>query len=132
MAESGRERSLERRKGFDIQRITRDGDDLAANVGYILYLVGLFTAIPTLVAVIVAYVARGASPEWLRTHHTFLIRTFWIHLAGTVVGVLLIWILIGWIILPIVWIWAFVRMVKGLLLLNRQQAIPRPESWGLG
>lgn len=47
---------------------------------YILYLVGTLVSVTHFVAVILAYVARGAAQDWLKSHYAFQIRTFWIGL----------------------------------------------------
>ncbi|NLG74719.1 MAG: hypothetical protein GX535_00625, partial [Xanthomonadaceae bacterium] len=51
-----------------------------AKIIYVLYLVGLLTALTSLVGVVMAYIYRDEAPDWLKTHYTFQIRTFWLML----------------------------------------------------
>jgi uncharacterized membrane protein len=56
------------------------GDDerMLAMVIYILYLVPF--GVTHIVGLVLAYVSRESAPDWLRSHYTFQIRTFWIGL----------------------------------------------------
>ena len=60
-----------------------------ANLVYILYLLALVVGITAIIGVVMAYINRNAAPDWLKTHYTFQIRTFWISLLYTVIGVVL-------------------------------------------
>ena len=103
-----------------------------ANLVYILYLVALAVGITAIVGVVMAYLNRDAAPEWLKTHYTFQIRTFWISLLYTVIGVVLAFVVIGFLFLALALIWYVVRCVKGMQLLSRNQPIAAPESWMFG
>jgi uncharacterized membrane protein len=103
-----------------------------ANLVYILYLVALVVGITAIIGVVMAYMNRSAAPDWLKTHYTFQIRTFWISLLYTVIGVVLIFVVIGFVILALALIWYVVRCVKGMQLLGQNQPIANPESWMLG
>ena len=70
---------------------------------YILYLAGLVIGISGLVAIVLAYINRGKSEAWIETHYTWAIRTFWISLAGFILGALLLIVGIGFVI------WAEIR-----------------------
>jgi len=108
---------------------------------YALYLLGFATGgITTIVGVILAHAQQSAASEAMRTHYTFLIRTFWgfllLCLAGGVlfgVGAILAFILIGFPIMAVAWliwtgatVWFVVRCVVGLVHLSRGDAYPRP------
>jgi uncharacterized membrane protein len=99
---------------------------------YILYLVGFLTGITVLIGVIIAYLQRDETDRIHWSHFQFQIRTFWIGLLYLVLGALTIHIVIGAFIL--IWwaIWTLIRCVKGLLILNRGNAIPVPNSWWFG
>jgi uncharacterized membrane protein len=92
--------------------------DLATLV-YVLQAVGFAVGITWIVAVIINYVkidvTRGS---WLETHFNWQIRTFWFGLVGWIVGMVTAMILIGWVILAVVTLWAIYRVVKGWLYLN--------------
>jgi uncharacterized membrane protein len=99
---------------------------------YILYLVGFLTGITVLIGVIIAYLQRDETDRISWSHFQFQITTFWIGLVYFCVGLLTIHIVIGALIL--IWwaIWTLIRCVKGLLILNRGNAIPIPNSWWFG
>ena len=100
-----------------------------ANLVYILYLVGLVVGITGIVGLIMAYMNRSAAPAWVQSHYTFQIRTFWIGVLGSVIGIALSFILIGFLVLAAVAIWFIIRCVKGMQYVGRREADPKPESW---
>jgi uncharacterized membrane protein len=103
-----------------------------AFVIYILYLahfVPVVGWVATIVGLVLAYVERDTAPEWLKSHFTFQIRTFWIGLLYTVVSIMLCLILIGFPLLLVTWIWFIVRCALGLSRLLRDEPYPTPESW---
>jgi uncharacterized membrane protein len=105
-----------------------------AFVVYVLYLVGYFTGITTVIGVIIAYLQRASasSSSILRSHNTFQLRTFWIGLLYLVVGLLLLHFGVGVLVLLWWFVWSLVRNIKGLLTLNRNEPIANPESWMFG
>ena len=96
----------------------KKGKDLALLV-YILQAVGLVIGLTWIVAVIINYVKRDdVRGTWIESHFDWQIKTFWIALAGWIVGVATAFILIGWLILLAVTVWSIYRVVKGWLALN--------------
>lgn len=104
-----------------------------ALIVYVLYLVGYVTGwITAVVGVIIAHVqVRDADPV-LASHYRFQIRTFWIGLLYLVIGGVLVWVLVGFLVLAWWFVWSLVRNVKGLLLLNEGRPIADPGSWMFG
>ncbi len=98
-----------------------------AMVIYILYLVP--AGITHIVGVILAYVSRTTAPDWLKTHYTLQIRTFWIGLLYFVISCALCAILIGIPLLAAVLVWFVLRCAIGLSRLSRGEPYPTPESW---
>ncbi len=99
-------------------------------VVYALHLAGLLSAGMTgFVGVVLAYVSKGAAPEWLQSHYVFQIRTFWLSLLFAVIGCVLLPVGIGFVILPAVGIWVAVRCILGLSWLLKGQAYPTPRNW---
>jgi uncharacterized membrane protein len=98
-------------------------------VVYALYLVGLFNGLTAVVGVILAYVSKGAAPEWMQSHYVFQIRTFWLSLLFAVIGGVLTVVGIGFVILAAIWVWIAVRSILGLSWLLKGQAYPTPRSW---
>jgi len=96
----------------------------------LLYLASFVTGITGLVGVVLAFVWRGEpKAEWEVSHYDYLIRTFWIFLIGTIVGVILTIVLIGIPILIAVSVLVVVRCVMSLLAAQKRLPMPNPGSW---
>lgn len=81
-----------------------------------LYLVSLVIGLTGIVGVILAYLWRGdAVGDPMGTHFDRQIRTFWIALAGGVIGLLTTWLLIGFLIIAAAVIYLAVMSVVGLM-----------------
>jgi uncharacterized membrane protein len=100
-----------------------------ANIVYILYLVGLIVGITSLVGIVMAYINRGAAPEWVQTHFRYQIRTFWIGLLFGIIAIATMIILIGWVIMAFVVVWWVVRCIKGFQAIGSGQPIENPATW---
>ena len=98
-----------------------------ALIVYILYLVP--AGVTHIVGLILAYVARDSAPPWLQSHYTYLIRTFWMGLLYFIIAIVLCALLIGFALLPLVFVWFVVRCAVGLMRLFRNEPIARPETW---
>lgn len=112
----------------DLNRIANNTMTLP-RVIYGLYAIAVVTGFPMLIGLIVAYVARRESPDWLASHYSFLIRTFWYGLVLMVVGGLTFILGVGMFILGLMPIWYVVRIVRGAMLMENQQPVPDPKSW---
>jgi uncharacterized membrane protein len=96
---------------------------------YVLYLASLVTGgLTAIVGVVLAYINRDTAPDFLKSHYTFQIRTFWIGLIAYLVSFALIIVLIGFPLLLAVTIWLVVRCALGLSRLLRSEAYPTPDS----
>lgn len=112
-------------------------------ITYGLYLLGLVSLITIPIGLIVAYMNRDNAGPRMRTHYTFLIRTFWIGIGiflalgvliavSAVMSILLIGIPFLMLFLALwgaVAIWFAVRCIVGLVYLSQGEAYPRPDSW---
>jgi len=101
------------------------------HVLYALYAVYWLTGgISVLIAIIVNYLKRDdAAGTPYEAHFRWQIRTFWLGLAGHLVGVALI---IVWIGIPILWavaIWTLYRIIKGWLFLYDNKPLANPRGW---
>jgi len=120
------------------------GNEGTAKLVYILYLVGLVTGGLTLViAVVIAYVTRDDADDWLQSHYSFIIRTFWIGLLFvfsawllTIIGAILTVVLVGYIVIPLAAlfglftvIWLIIRCAKGIRFVDDKRAIDNPMTW---
>ncbi|HEX7007706.1 MAG TPA: hypothetical protein VF274_11230 [Alphaproteobacteria bacterium] len=99
-----------------------------AKIVYILYIVGFIVGITWLIGVVIAYIYRSDAPDPIKSHFTFQIWTFWLALAGSIVGGLTTIILIGFLVLLALVIWGIVRIVKGWKWLADGQPVPNPTS----
>jgi uncharacterized membrane protein len=97
---------------------------------YILYLISfVFSGIPVLIGVVMAYINRGKSASWIDTHYTWLIRTFWIGLLYSLIAAILMLAFIGVILMIAVLVWIIIRCIIGLQALGRGEPIRNPQSW---
>jgi len=108
------------------------GDRGLAFAVYVLYLLGYITGITAIIGVVIAYIQADSANPPIKSHYTFLIRTFVIGLGYFLVGLLLLHLGVGVLILLWGLVWSLVRNVKGLLALNRNDPIANPESWMFG
>ena len=86
-------------------------------VCYALYLLGVPTGgLTTLIGVIIAYVKRqeAAGTPWA-SHLDNVISVFWVSLLVSIVGLLTIWFLIGFVIFFVLTIWYLYRTIRGLI-----------------
>jgi uncharacterized membrane protein len=96
---------------------------------YALYLVAFFNGVTAIAGVIIAYIVRKDAPEWLQSHFTFQIRTFWIALVAMIIGGLTWWLGIGLLLMAGACLWFLIRSVAGLGQLLNNKPYPNPESW---
>ncbi|MGE4219738.1 MAG: DUF4870 family protein [Alphaproteobacteria bacterium] len=101
-----------------------------ARVVYILYLVGLAVGLTAVVGVVLAYMNRSDAAAWVRSHYDFQIKTFWLSIVWFIVGTLLTFVLIGWAVFLVWYIWVIARCVSGLNLLGKGMPHPDPRSSG--
>ena len=101
-----------------------------AMIGYWLYIASFLITFLSIVAIVIAYVFRDdVRGTYLESHFNYQIRTFWIGLLYAVICTVLCLVMIGYILF-IGWaIWLLVRSIKGLRLLDRDQAIINEKTW---
>lgn len=93
-------------------------------VVYALQALGFFNGITWIVALIVNYVKRDeVKGSWLESHFRWQIRTFWWGLLWGVIGALLMFVLVGFLVWFAAGIWIIYRIVKGWLYLNDNKPI---------
>lgn len=95
----------------------------AAHLMYALYAVALFTALPMLAGVIIAYIGRGSAEPIYRSHLSWGITTFWVALVIGIIGFVLLFILIGYLVLGLLWLWTAYRIIRGWLRLLDNRGI---------
>lgn len=100
-----------------------------AKIIYILYLVGILFGITGVIGVIMAYINRSDAPDWLKSHYQYQIRTFWIGGLYLLIGVILTFVIIGYLVILFWVVWLIVRCIKGMKALDRKEAHPNPTGW---
>jgi len=94
---------------------------------YGLQLAGYFTVVSPVVGVVINYVKRDAvAGTWLESHFRWQIRTFWITLACSVVGAVLMLVVIGLFVLGVAAMWFLYRAIKGWMMLSEGKPMYRP------
>lgn len=88
---------------------------LPAKIIYGLFAAGFVIGLTAIAGVIFAYISRGEDTVQ-DTHLNFQIQTFWIGLVALIVGVITMFIGIGFLILFAWFIWTVLRVVSGLIL----------------
>ena len=109
---------------------TREPDLMPAKIIYALYALGYFSAIPSLIGVVYAYIARGGS-EIADSHLNFQIRTFWISLAIGLLAMITMIVGIGFLIWMFLAVWGVIRVISGFLLANEGRPITGTRYWGI-
>lgn len=96
----------------------------------LLYLSSFVLGVTVIVGVVLAYVWKGeARAGWEASHYEYLIRTFWIGLIGSALGVLLLLVLIGALVLLAVAVLVVVRCVLSLVNAQKREPMPNPQTW---
>jgi uncharacterized membrane protein len=118
-----------------------DGGRGAANLNYILYIVGFFTGITVVIGVALAYSNRDTASENVRSHFDWQIKIFWRSVRFFVVLTILYFLIfvigvftlsIGFILFLIpfgIWLWWLIstidRVAKGMKALGLGQPVGR-------
>lgn len=95
----------------------------------LLYLGSFLTGFSGLVGIVLAHVWQGDNSEdWAASHFTYMIRTFWIGFIASIVASLLMFVLIGFLLLPLIAVWFGVRSVMSLVKAQKHEPMPDPET----
>lgn len=95
--------------------VPRDNESKThALISYIVFGVGMFTAVPVFVAAIWAMIKKGSAQNTIyHSHFCNITRTFWWSLLWAIIGGLLTFIGIGYLILGVAWVWTCYRLLNG-------------------
>lgn len=96
---------------------------------FILYLVSVVTILTLLVGIVMAYMNRGTSQEWVDNLYTYAIRTFWMAMLYSFISIALAFVGIGFILMFVALVWFVIRCLKGLQAAGRKQPIQNVETW---
>ena len=95
-----------------------------------LYVAALATGFTGVAGVIVAYLKRReAVGSIYQSHFEYAIRTFWIGLALSAVGLVLCFVLVGILVLALVGIWWLVRVIRPIMALLDNRPIANPTGF---
>ena len=101
-----------------------------AIIVWALYLLSGITGITAIVGLIIAYMKRGElAGTPFESHMNYAIRTFWLGLIGVVIGIVLTFVMIGFLVLILVAAWMIYRMVRGLICALDGRPITNPEGY---
>lgn len=100
-------------------------------LGPMLVVTAFLTGWPSIIAVIINYVKRGAARgTWLDSHFGWQLRTFWYAVLWIALAGLLILTLIGipfaWMLVLALGLWILYRIVRGWLALAQGRPMPVP------
>ncbi|RUO46541.1 hypothetical protein CWE24_11275 [Pseudidiomarina donghaiensis] len=91
---------------------------------YILQLVSLVIGITAIVGIVMNYIKLGeVRGTMLESHFRWQIRTFWFSLLWSVIGLILSFVMVGFLVLLAAVVWWIYRAVKGLIYLNDGRAM---------
>ena len=119
-------------KGRDAQLepVTPEHEDLKTAeritmIVYVLHAISIFTGgVASIVAVVINYIKKeDVAATWLASHFRWQIRTFWYSLLWSILGVLLVVFLIGYVLLFVNFIWFIYRVIKGWLRLAESKSM---------
>ena len=96
----------------------------------LLYISSFLLGVTALVAVVLAYVWKDQPrAEWEVSHYRYHIRTFWIALIGSIISVILLVVLVGFLLWLAVAVLVVVRSILSLINAQKQQPMPNPDTW---
>ena len=94
-------------------------------IAYVLHGLAVFTGISAVAAVIVNHIKLGETQNSLvRSHHIWMMRTFWWGLLWCAICGILSWILIGLAGFVVLGVWWLYRMIRGFMSFSERRAMP--------
>lgn len=111
------ERELQARDNLQTLKPQRGQDN--ANLIYILYLVNFAVPFLGIVGVIMAYSGRDHADDALASHYENQIRIFWTTVIAYIISFILMFVIIGFFLIMLVFVWKVVRVATGMSLLSR-------------
>lgn len=106
--------------------------EVSTTLPLVAYILALVPIVPIpLIGLIIALVNTDAKPEWIATHYRWNWRTVVKSIPMSIVGALLVPVFgLGILVLLATFVWAVVRIVKGISALNRHEPVPNYRTWG--
>lgn len=110
---------------MNVERTSVEGERTLVFVAYALHLVGAIAGVTSLIGLLVNYAKRGSYDDLFASHHRWMISSFWWALLWVVIGWILSFIFIGFVVLFLVWLWYIYRHVRGLVNFINGEPMPR-------
>lgn len=96
-------------------------------VVYVLHAAAILVGLTAIVGVIISHIKIGETQnEFIRSHHRWLIRTFWFGMLWSAVSFALTFIAIGLLGFIAVGVWWIYRIVRGILNFSDRKPMPMP------
>ena len=93
-------------------------------VVYALQAASFFIGLSFIAAVIVNYIKQSeVEGTWLESHFRWQIRTFWFSVLWSIIGFVLVFVLIGYLVLAADALWVIYRIVRGWINLSEGKAM---------
>lgn len=87
-----------------------------AIIVYLLYLAALVNGFTAIIGVILAYIKRDDVRGTIyEGHFSNAIEVFWVFLIGMIIAVPLCFVLIGFPLVALIYVWVLFRTIKGLV-----------------
>lgn len=102
-----------------------EGERNIVLISYILHGCAVFTLITAVVGVIMNHLkVNDTRSEFIRSHHRWMLRTFWWGLLWAVICTVLTVVFIGVIGFFILAIWWIYRLVRGVIAFSERRPLP--------
>jgi uncharacterized membrane protein len=106
--------------GFDLNKST---------IISLLYLGSFITGLSGLIGIVLAFVWKSeVAGTWEESHLQYHIMTFVVGFIASIAAALLMFVLIGFLLLPIIALWVIARAVVALLKAQKQEPMPDPKT----
>ncbi len=93
-------------------------------VVYALQAASFFIGLSFIAAIIVNYIKQSeVEGTWLESHFRWQIRTFWFSVLWSIIGFVLVFVLIGYLVLVADALWVIYRIVRGWINLSEGKAM---------
>jgi len=110
---------------MNVERVGLQSERTVVLIAYVLHLIGSVAGVTSIIGLILNYVRRNRYGDTYTSHHSWMIRSFWWALLWLVIGICTTFLLIGWAICVLAWVWYVYRHVRGLIALANGEPMPR-------
>lgn len=119
-------KNVNEKGGIVIAREAQEEQSLKTitTVVYVLQAISFFIGITFIVGVIVNYIKKSTvEGTWLESHFRWQIRTFWFSLLWSIIGFVLVFVLIGYVVLAADALWVIYRIARGWINMSAGKAM---------